>query len=233
MEQARYIRRRSEIQDYFDRTAIHHWKKLATDEPLNRIRETVRAGRDRMRGLLLSCLPNDLSGWRVLDAGCGAGMMSAELARRGADVVAVDLSPEIVRYAATKLAAEDLKGSVTFHSGDMLSAEFGRFDAVVAMDSLIHYKLDDAVQAMATLAARTDKKIVCTFAPRTVPLTLMHMTGRLFPRSDRAPSIQPTAPKKFRKRLLADPAFADWQVGLCERVKSGFYTSQAIEVSRR
>ena len=38
----------------------------------------------------------DLSGRRVLDAGCGTGTLAIELARRGAEVVAIDISPTLV-----------------------------------------------------------------------------------------------------------------------------------------
>lgn len=41
----------------------------------------------------------DVAGLRVLDAGCGTGYLSVELARRGAEVVGVDESPEMVRVA--------------------------------------------------------------------------------------------------------------------------------------
>ena len=233
MQHARYIQRRGEIQRYFDRTALDRWKKLATDEPLNRIRETVRAGRERMRGILLSYLPEDLSGWRILDAGCGAGAMSVELAGRGADVVGVDLSPEMVRFAATAAKRLTLPGNVRFEAGDMLSPALGRFDAVVAMDSLIHYRIDDTAAALSALSDRTDRKIAMTFAPKTVPLAVMHAFGRLLPHSDRAPSIQPTAKAKLEQRLMAQPAFAAWRIGRSDRVNSGFYTSQAIEVIRQ
>ena len=49
------------------------WERLTSDAPVSRIRQTVREGRDRMRALMLSRLPEDLRGARVLDAGCGAG----------------------------------------------------------------------------------------------------------------------------------------------------------------
>ena len=82
-----YLERRGEIQTYFDRTAVESWKRFATQAPLGRIRASVREGRARMRATMLAMLPQDLSGWRVLDAGCGTGAMSAELARRGALVL--------------------------------------------------------------------------------------------------------------------------------------------------
>ena len=58
---------------YFDRTATKAWERLTSDAPVSRIRQTVREGRDRMRALMLSRLPADLRGARVLDAGCGTG----------------------------------------------------------------------------------------------------------------------------------------------------------------
>ncbi|HEX4510332.1 MAG TPA: RsmD family RNA methyltransferase, partial [Burkholderiaceae bacterium] len=95
-ERAAYLSRRGEIELYFDRTAAQAWARLTSNLPLGRIRSSVRAGRDRMRETLLGWLPDDLSGRRVLDAGCGTGALAIEAARRGAQVVAIDLSPTLV-----------------------------------------------------------------------------------------------------------------------------------------
>lgn len=232
MNQASYIRRRGELRDYFDRTALDAWKRLTGTEQVSGIRATVRAGRDRMRAEMLSRLPDDLSGWRVLDAGCGAGQMAVELARRGADVIGIDLSPEMVEHATASLPPLD-RGSVELASGDMLSPQWGEFDAVVAMDSLIHYSRADAVAALQQLARRTRRSIIFTLAPRTVPLTLMHLAGKLFPRGDRAPAIVPVSPGRLAGELLFAPDMADWHLGKTERVVSGFYISQCMEVARR
>jgi len=45
-----YEQRRSQIEHYFDRTAADAWARLTSNEPVGRIRATVRAGRDTMRG---------------------------------------------------------------------------------------------------------------------------------------------------------------------------------------
>lgn len=229
MDGAAYIERRDRIRTYFDRTAVDAWKRLATEAPLGRIRATVREGRARMRETMLDMLPGDLSGWRVLDAGCGAGMFSVELARRGADVTAIDLSPEMVDFAAQTLPADLGPGRIRFLSGDMLSDGLGRFDAVVAMDSLIHYPLADAAEALARLSARTERSIVFTFAPRTTALAAMHAVGRLFPRGDRAPAIEPVRPEAIAARIDGIPG---WHAGRTTRIGHGFYTSQAMEVVR-
>ena len=76
----------SRVETYFDKTATKTWERLTSDAPVSRIRQTVRAGRDQMRAKLLSQLPNDLNGARVLDAGCGVGQVSQALAERGAQV---------------------------------------------------------------------------------------------------------------------------------------------------
>ena len=52
---------------------------------------------------LLDWLPDDLSGMRLLDAGCGTGAMAVELARRGAWVTAVDLSENLIELARERL----------------------------------------------------------------------------------------------------------------------------------
>ena len=96
---ANYIERRSEIEHYFDRTAAQAWERLTSNAPVGRIRATVRAGRDQMRNTLLGWLPTDMRGLRLLDAGCGTGALAVEAAQRGAEVVAIDLSPTLVQLA--------------------------------------------------------------------------------------------------------------------------------------
>jgi len=230
-----YAKRRGELEVYFDRTAVDGWKKLVTDEKVSRIRQTVREGRDAMRATMLSYLPDDLTGWRVLDAGCGSGVATFELARRGADVVGVDLSEQMVGFARERLAEIEryrpFQARVTFEAGDML-ADRGHFDAVFAMDSLIHYRTQDAVTAIAALAGRTGRKLVFTVAPRTAMLAAMHAVGQLFPRGDRSPGIEPVAPRRLADLLLARPDMTNWRAGQTHRVARGFYISQAMEVMR-
>jgi magnesium-protoporphyrin O-methyltransferase len=226
-----YAARRSQLTTYFDRTAVEAWARLTSDAPVSKIRATVRAGRDAMRANLLSWLPTDLTGRRLLDAGCGTGALSLEAARRGAEVVAIDVSPTLIGLARERTTLSG-PGRIDFRVGDMLDPALGRFDVVVAMDSLIHYATPDIVQALAALAARTEAGILFTVAPRTPLLTLMHMAGRAFPRADRAPAIVPVGEADLRRRLAAEPALADVRIARAHRVNSGFYLSQAFELRR-
>ena len=228
MTNASYQQRRGQIEDYFDRTAAAAWAKLTSDAPVGRIRASVRAGRDRMRATLLSWLDEDLRGKRILDAGCGTGALAVEAARRGAQVVAIDLSPTLVHLARERVP-HDVAHLVEFHSGDMLDPALGQFDHVVAMDSIIHYQTEDAVQALAQLAERTSGSIVFTFAPRTPFVAAMISVGRLFPRGDRAPWLEPMAEQRIAHLMQAHSALSDWGCARTQRISSGFYKSQAME----
>jgi magnesium-protoporphyrin O-methyltransferase len=228
----RYAERRAWVTEYFDRTAPAAWARLTSDAPVSGIRRTVREGRERMRATMAGWLPADLRGARVLDAGCGPGTFAIELAARGARVVAADVSATLVRLARERAAGQCGARRIDWHVGDMLDPSLGRFDYVVAMDSLIHYPAAEMVAALSALAARTAHGIVTTFAPATPLLSTMHAVGRLFPRGDRAPAIEPVAESLLRARLSSAPPLAGWRTGRTARVASGFYTSQAIELCR-
>jgi magnesium-protoporphyrin O-methyltransferase len=225
MPTATYAARRGELLQYFDRTAVEAWKRLTSDAPVGSIRATVRAGRQEMRDTLLSWLPADMTGISLLDAGCGTGALAVEAAKRGAHVVAIDLSPTLIN-----LAQERTPGHlpITFQVGDMLDPALGSFDYIVAMDSLIHYRLPDVSRVLDALAPRARHGMLFTFAPRTPALALMHAVGRLFPRGDRAPAIEPVRARAIQ-RLLARQN-SPWTAGRTHRVARGFYISQAQEV---
>ncbi len=223
-----YERRRGELEAYFDRTAAAAWARLTSEAPLGRIRRTVRAGRDEMRATLLSWLPEDLAGCRVLDAGCGTGALAVAAARRGAQVVAIDLAGTLLELAVSRMPA-DVASRIELRAGDMLDPAFGRFDYVVAMDSLIHYPAAEMADAIGQLADRTDRAVLTTLAPRTPMLAAMHAAGRLFPRADRAPAIEPISPRRLRARLAGLPGFRQARR---HRVSTGFYISEANELVR-
>jgi magnesium-protoporphyrin O-methyltransferase len=232
MRATSYIARRGELETYFDRTAAAAWARLTSDAPLGRIRASVRAGREAMRAVLLAALPADMSGQRVLDAGCGTGALAVEAARRGADVLAVDLSATLTDLARERLPNDLGGGRVTFAVGDFLDPAWGAFDHVVAMDSLIHYQPADVVRALTGLAPRIARTLAFTFAPSTPLLAAMHAVGRLFPRGDRAPAIVPVREQALRQAMAGAPELAALSVVRSERVSSGFYTSQALLLRR-
>lgn len=222
---AGYDARRNRLETYFDRTASATWARLTSDAPVSGIRATVRAGRNRMRDTLLSWLPADMTGLRLLDAGCGTGALAVEAARRGASVVAIDLAASLVDVARDRSPAGL---AIDWRVGDMRDPALGMFDHVVAMDSLIHYRSTDIVELVETLTRRTRGSMLFTFAPSTRPLVVMHAIGTLFPRADRAPAIEPVRERALRGQLHASVGHA--RIGRDARVASGFYTSHALEM---
>lgn len=217
---ADYSATRDRVESYFDGTATKTWERLTSDAPVSRIRQTVREGRDRMRALMLSRLPLDLRGARVLDAGCGTGAMSEELAKRGATVVAADISPKLVAIARERMPV-DLLPQVSFHAGDMTDPVLGRFDMTVAMDSLIYYDAADIARTLRAVGQRCPA-VVFTVAPRTPLLMAMWQLGKLFPKSDRSPVMIPHGLADLGRAM--GPGLA--AVG---RVSRGFYISECLE----
>jgi len=215
-----YNRTLTRVEDYFDRSATKVWEQLTSDAPVSKVRATVRAGRDRMRAQILSRLPDDLRGMRILDAGCGTGAMCEALAIRGAEIVGVDISPSLVDIAAKRLP-DALKDQVTFEAGDML-ARRGHFDAVIAMDSLIYYTPADLKSALGQLATSSNK-IIFTLAPRTPFLMTFWYAGKLFPRKDRSPVMIPQDTRRLSREIAG--------LAELETIQSGFYTSKCLELT--
>src|SRR5215213_5754403 len=70
----------------------------------------------------------------VLDAGCGTGRVAIELARRGLDVVGVDLDPSMLEKATAKAP------ELTWVRGDLVDVDLGRrFDAVLMAGNVMIY----------------------------------------------------------------------------------------------
>lgn len=234
MQSETYQSRREQLTNYFDKKAADAWEALTSDAPVSKIRQTVRAGRDEMRDNLLAMLPHDLHGKRILDAGCGTGALAIEAAQRGADVIAVDVAQNLIDVARERCPENLGGGTVQFSVGDMCAASLGEFDHIVAMDSLIHYDTDDIVNVLTGLCGRTRESIAFTFAPRTPALSAMHFVGRMIPSdAHRAPSIVPVVHQRLQDELTEKIAALGWQTGATQRVSSGFYTSQAMELHRK
>ena len=215
---------RGRLETYFDRTALAAWAQLTSDAPVSKIRATVRAGRDEMRSVLLDWLPADLSGRRILDAGCGTGALAVEAAKRGAEVVAIDISGQLIGIARERMPPA-LK--IDWRVGDMFDPGLGEFDHVISMDVLIHYRAEDISRVIEALAARTRTSIGFTFAPRTPLLGAMLAVGKLFPKRDISPTLEPVAESALRERFSG---MAGWNVARDRFVSAGFYKSHALEL---
>jgi SAM-dependent methyltransferase len=88
---------------------------------------------------------------RILDAGCGSGVFSFELAKRhrGAQVVGIDSDPQLVKRAS-EIARRAGLSNCRFEEGDVTQLDYDAdFDLVVSVDNFEH--VEDDVTAMRTL----------------------------------------------------------------------------------
>jgi tRNA (mo5U34)-methyltransferase len=105
-------------------------------------------------------LPTDLSGRRALDIGCNAGFYSFELARRGAEVLAIDRDPRYLRQAEWARAHLGLEDRVELRRLDVYDLVCLResFDVVLFLGVLYH--LRHPLLALDIVAERTSDLLV-------------------------------------------------------------------------
>jgi 2-polyprenyl-6-hydroxyphenyl methylase/3-demethylubiquinone-9 3-methyltransferase len=139
----------------FESMAADWWDPDGKFRPLHRmnplrigyIRDRIcaRLGRDPLA-------PKPLSGLRILDIGCGGGLLSEPMARLGATVTGVDAGAEAIGVARTHAAESGLAIDYRCSSAEDLAASGVRFDAVLALEIVEHVADVDAFcQALATL----------------------------------------------------------------------------------
>jgi len=105
-------------------------------------------------------IPEDLNGWKVLDIGCNAGFYSLELAKRGADVLAIDLDQHYLTQAQWVAEQFGLDHRIRFEQlqvYDIAHLE-EEFDLIWFMG--VFYHLRYPMLALDILAQKTKRMIV-------------------------------------------------------------------------
>lgn len=104
-----------------------------------------------------------LAGLRLLDVGCGGGLMAEPLCRLGADVVAVDAAEANVRAARHHAEERGLEIDYRHATAEALAAAGERFDAVLALEIVEHVAdLDAFADACASLVKPGGTLVVAT-----------------------------------------------------------------------
>ncbi|NJE06567.1 class I SAM-dependent methyltransferase [Thermococcus sp. M36] len=120
------------LAEYYD--AIYRRRTERVGAEIDFVEETFREDAER-------------SVRRVLDLACGTGIPTLELARRGYEVVGLDLHEEMLAVARRKAKKEGL--NVEFIQGDAIEITFEEeFDAVTMFFSSIMYFDDSAIQQL-------------------------------------------------------------------------------------
>lgn len=116
---------------------------------LNWIEENVKRGyqsKDTAKSIEMSqglnkTAETGLSGKKVLDVGCGGGILSESMARRGADVTGIDLGTENLKAAALHAEQSGLESTLRYQHipvEDLAKTHAGQFDVVTCMEMLEH-----------------------------------------------------------------------------------------------
>ena len=83
-------------------------------------------------------------GMTVLELGCGTGYFTRELVRSGADVVAIDVSPELLEIARANCPGSNVRYEI--QNASALSYPDAVFDSVVGSSVLHHLDIEEALR---------------------------------------------------------------------------------------
>lgn len=141
--------------DKFDRLAAEWWDPNSKFKPLHKF-NPVRL--QYLRQTLTRHFDRDpkartpLEGLRVLDIGCGGGLLSEPLARMGASVVGADAAPVSIEVARRHAEQTGVPVDYRLTTAEALAEAGETFDAVLAMEIVEHVAdVDDFVAACTSM----------------------------------------------------------------------------------
>ncbi len=110
---------------------------------------------------------NSLRGLKILDVGCGGGLLCEPMARLGADITGLDPSEKNIKIARTHAEEQELDINYLAGSVEELAASGESFDLVLNMEVLEHVAdIDVFLSACAALTSR-DGMMICATLNRT------------------------------------------------------------------
>lgn len=224
------------VRNYFNTQGFERWKRIYGEmDDVNSVQLDIRQGHAQTVEKVLALLNNgggSLQGVTVCDAGCGTGSLAIPLALEGAVVSASDISSAMVAEAASRAAdalapaLRDGKAVTTpqFEARDLESLS-GKYDIVTCLDVLIHYPQDKAGAMITHLASLADKKLILSFAPKTLYYSVLKRIGELFPGPSKATRAYLHAEEDVEAALKA----AGWVVKRRDMTATKFYFSRLLE----
>ena len=218
------------VKEYFNATGFDRWRRIYGDGEVNKVQLDIRTGHQQTVETVISWLKADgnLADLSICDAGCGVGSLSIPLAEAGAKVFASDISEKMVGEAAER--AKNTLGNSNnpkFVVQDLEELS-GNYHTVICLDVLIHYPQDKAAVMIAHLAQLAETRLILSFAPKTLALTLLKKIGDFFPGPSKATRAYQHREADIIK-ILADNGFS---IQRNDMTSTRFYFSRLFEATR-
>ncbi|HHW4677895.1 MAG TPA: bifunctional 2-polyprenyl-6-hydroxyphenol methylase/3-demethylubiquinol 3-O-methyltransferase UbiG [Xylella sp.] len=119
-----------------------------------------------------------LSGARVLDVGCGGGLLSEALAQQGAQVTAIDLAPELIEVARLHGVASGMQMDYRVQAVEALAAEEpASFDAIACMEMLEHVPDPHAIVKACAHLLKPGGRLFLSTINRTLAAFMLAVVG--------------------------------------------------------
>jgi 2-polyprenyl-6-hydroxyphenyl methylase / 3-demethylubiquinone-9 3-methyltransferase len=119
-----------------------------------------------------------LRGARVLDVGCGAGLLSEALAREGANVTAIDLAPDLIRIAKLHRLESGVEVDYRLSAVEALAEDMpASFDAIACMEMLEHVPDPAAVIAACATLLKPGGRLFLSTLNRTPAAFALAIVG--------------------------------------------------------
>jgi magnesium-protoporphyrin O-methyltransferase len=219
------------VQEYFNSTGFDRWQRIYGDGQVNKVQLDIRQGHQQTIDRVVNWLKADgnLQGLSICDAGCGVGSLSIPLAQAGAIVYGSDISEKMV-YEAYQRASAVLnpKNQISFAAQDLESLS-GRYHTVICLDVLIHYPQEKAADMIGHLASMAESRLILSFAPKTIGLTVLKKIGELFP----GPSKTTRAYQHREADIIQILQKNGFTIGRQEMTSTSFYYSRLLEAIRQ